>query len=73
MWGLNMKMVLFASALFVSAVSVSPALALGEQWYGFYMTKGGLQISVGPFDNRFSCEAAKYKIPFGATWMGCRS
>ena len=70
---ITVKKIFFASALLVSAVATTPASAVGEQWFGFYVSKGGLQISVGPFTDRFKCEAAQYKITYGSKWMGCRS
>lgn len=51
----------------------SPAHAgFNDPWYGFYRTKGGLVMTVGPFSDKYSCGAAKYNIPFDATWLGCR-
>lgn len=66
---------LIAVAIAVLALpSAVEASAFGSQaWYGFYLTKGGLQMSIGPFDTKISCEVAKYDIPFGSKWLGCRS
>jgi hypothetical protein len=44
-----------------------------DPWYACYVVSGGsLQKCIGPFQNKYACQAKKYTIPYGATWMGCR-
>lgn len=45
---------------------------IGSVWYGFYRTSGGLIVSLGPFQTQVDCMVARYDIPQGATWLGCR-
>ena len=44
-----------------------------DPWYACYVVQGGsLQKCIGPFQNKYTCQAKQYTIPYGATWMGCK-
>ena len=43
-------------------------------YYACYVEQGGsLQKCIGPFQNKYACESKRYSIPYGATWLGCRT
>lgn len=43
------------------------------KWFLFYKEQGGMiQKSIGPFNSKLECEAARYnRLPFGAQYIGC--
>ena len=42
-------------------------------YYACYIEKGGsLQKCIGPFQNKYACEAKKYSLPYGTRWIGCK-
>ena len=67
---LSVLSILFGFQFFTAEKSVA---GLMGPWYACYIVKGGsLQKCMGPYDNKYSCRAARYSIPFGATWLGCK-
>ncbi|MDA9084808.1 hypothetical protein N9J95_01245 [Candidatus Pelagibacter sp.] len=46
---------------------------LYDPWYACYVVQGGsLQKCMGPYQNKYACMGAKYSIPYGARWIGCK-
>ena len=42
-------------------------------WYACYSEQGGtLQKCIGPFQNKYACEAKRYSLPYGTRWIGCK-
>ncbi len=67
------KLVLILGILFLSQTNLYSQYNLSAKWYLVYKEQGGsIQKVIGPFNNQFECEAARYtKLPFGAEYIGC--
>jgi len=45
---------------------------LNAKWYLIYKEQNGnLRKSIGPFNNKLTCESQKYNLPYGAKFLGC--
>lgn len=45
---------------------------LNAKWYLIYQEQNGnLKKSIGPFNNKIQCEAAKYNLPYRSKFIGC--
>ena len=74
---INLKIIIFTSVLFfgMQLLTLNKSEAsYHAPWYACYVEQGGtLQKCIGPFQNKYACEAKRYSIPYGATWLGCRT
>ena len=68
---------LFVAALIVAGLcfsQIQPAEAgWMDPWYLLYKTnkKSRLVHTKGPYDSKFACESAKWKLPFESVFIGC--
>ena len=70
------KMTMFTVALFfgVQLLTLNKSEASYHvPWYACYVEQGGtLQKCIGPYQNKYECMAAKYSLPYGVKWIGCK-
>ena len=70
------KMIIFTATLFfgVQLLTLNKSEASYHvPWYACYVEQGGtLQKCIGPYQNKYVCMAAKYSLPYGARWIGCK-
>lgn len=73
---INLKIILFTSVLFfgMQLLTLSKSEAsYHAPWYACYVEQGGtLQKCIGPFQNKYACEAKRYSLAYGTRWIGCK-
>jgi hypothetical protein len=49
-----------------------PAYAgINDPWFLEYKASTGSTIQLGPFDDKYACDDAKFSLPEGAQYLGC--
>ena len=70
------KMIIFTAILFfgIQLLTLNKSEAsYHAPWYACYVEQGGtLQKCIGPFQNKYACEAKRYSLPYGTRWIGCK-
>jgi hypothetical protein len=73
---INLKIIIFTSVLFfgMQLLTLNKSEAsYHAPWYACYAEQGGtLQKCIGPFQNKYVCEAKRYSLPYGTRWIGCK-
>ena len=73
---INLKIIIFTSVLFfgMQLLTLNKSEAsYHAPWYACYVEQGGtLQKCMGPYQNKYACMAAKYSLPYGVRWIGCK-
>ena len=73
---INLKIIIFTSILFfgMQLLTLNKSEAsYHAPWYACYAEQGGtLQKCIGPFQNKYACEAKRYSLPYGTRWIGCK-
>ena len=73
---INLKIIIFTSVLFfgMQLLTLNKSEAsYHAPWYACYVEQGGtLQKCIGPFQNKYACEAKRYSLPYGTRWLGCK-
>tara|TARA_B110001452_G_C15044931_1_gene364879 strand:+ start:306 stop:533 length:228 start_codon:yes stop_codon:yes gene_type:complete len=73
---IKLKMIIFTSILFfgMQLLTLNKSEAsYHAPWYACYVEQGGtLQKCIGPFQNKYACEAKRYSLPYGTRWIGCK-
>jgi|TARA_B110000858_G_scaffold27495_1_gene28925 hypothetical protein len=73
---INLKIIIFTSVLFfgMQLLTLNKSEAsYHAPWYACYVEQGGtLQKCIGPFQNKYACEAKRYSLPYGTRWIGCK-
>jgi len=61
-----------AAGLCLSQVQTAEA-GWNDPWYLLYKMDRNSRLihTKGPYDSKFACSAAKWKLPFGAVFIGC--
>ena len=71
-----LKMTIFTVTLFfgVQLLTLNKSEAsYHAPWYACYVEQGGtLQKCIGPYQTKYACMAAKYSLPYGVRWIGCK-
>ena len=73
---IKLKMIIFTSILFfgMQLLTLNKSEAsYHAPWYACYVEQGGtLQKCIGPFQNKYACEAKRYSLAYGTRWIGCK-
>ena len=72
-----MKKIIFTLAALVIFLISVPQTETKASYHGPYYAcyveqNSTFEKCVGPFQNKYQCQAYRYKIPFMARWTGCR-